>query len=70
MTIRPRCALRFQVLPGPNVQEESAELARFCGRRGVEEVVLFVAEEFFSGHLGRVEEDAWHEAITGGPARV
>lgn len=64
MTERPRYALRFQVLPGPNVQEEASELARFCARHGVDEVVLFVAaEEFFSGHVQPTEEDTWYEGV-------
>ena len=41
MPEEPRYHLRFQIAPNSRVQEIARDLARFCGKHGVEEVVLF-----------------------------
>ena len=55
-------ALRFQVLPGPDVAGTAARVADFCHRTGIGEVVLITnAEEHFAG-VG-ADEDVWFETV-------
>jgi hypothetical protein len=55
-----RYHLRFQVIPGARTAKAAADLAAFCVRHRVEEVVLFYnAEEWNTGHPDAKEEDAW-----------
>ena len=63
--MRPlRYHLRFQIVPGPGVRKDAADLVAFCRRHGIEEVVLFIAaEEWNNGLLSRREEDAWFDTI-------
>lgn len=59
-----RYHLRFQIVPGPNVERDADALSRFCADHGVEEVVLFLAaEEWNNGLLSAAEEDLWFEAV-------
>lgn len=64
-TKRPlRYHLRFQVIPGRNVERDARVLGRLCREHGVEEVVLFFAgEEWNNGLLSKAEEDVWFEAV-------
>lgn len=56
--------LRFQILPGPRVEADARDLAVFCRRHGIEEVVLFfAAEEWNNGLLSRAEENRWFNAV-------
>ncbi|MCM8777165.1 MAG: hypothetical protein NC905_02730 [Candidatus Omnitrophica bacterium] len=56
--------LRFQIIPGKNVKEDTKVLAEFCLKHKIEEVVLFFAgEEWNNGLLSAKEEDIWFEAI-------
>ena len=56
--------LRFQILPGPRVEADARDLAAFCRRHGIEEVVLFfAAEEWNNGLLSRAEENRWFKTI-------
>jgi hypothetical protein len=60
----PHYHLRYQIIPGPRVEANARDLARFCRRHGVEEVVLFFAgEEWNSGLLSRAEEDRWFDTV-------
>lgn len=55
-------ALRFQVLPGPDVAATAARVAEFCGSSGIGEVVLITnAEEHFTG-VG-ADEDRWFDTV-------
>ena len=57
--------LRFQIIPGPHVRRDAADLAAFCERHGIPEVVLFfAAEEWNNGLLSRAEEERWLEAVS------
>jgi len=59
-----RYHLRFQIIPGKNVERDAHILANFCKKHGVEEVVLFfAAEEWNNGLLSAKEEDAWFATI-------
>lgn len=59
-----RYHLRFQIVPGKNVERDSRILSAFCKKHGVEEVVLFfAAEEWNNGLLSATEEDMWFTAI-------
>jgi len=59
-----RYHLRYQIIPGENVERDARTLADFCRRHGVEEVVLFFAgEEWNNGLLSREEEDTWFETV-------
>jgi len=59
-----RYHLRFQILPGRNVERDARILAAFCRAHGIEEVVLFyAAEEWNNGLLSRAEEDRWFETV-------
>ena len=59
-----RYHLRFQIVPGPDVKKTAADLAVFCRRHGIEEVVLFfAAEEWNNGLLSRREEDTWFRTV-------
>ena len=61
---RLRYHLRFQIIPGRDVERDARDLAAFCRRHGVEEVVLFfAAEEWNNGLLSKREEDAWFDAV-------
>ncbi|RAG83826.1 hypothetical protein DN069_20060 [Streptacidiphilus pinicola] len=62
-----RYHLRFQLHPGPDAAAQAAELAKFCGEAGVDEVVLLLgAEELYDGHPGGPAEDLLVEtAVTG-----
>lgn len=56
--------LRFQIIPGANVERDARILARFCREHEIEEAVLFVAaEEWNNGLLSPHEEDAWFDAV-------
>ncbi|MFC7613401.1 hypothetical protein ACFQV2_07085 [Actinokineospora soli] len=55
-------ALRFQVLPGPDVAGTAARVADFCDRAGIGEVVLITnAEEHFGGLAA--DEDVWFDTV-------
>ncbi|MFI7388476.1 hypothetical protein [Streptomyces sp. NPDC049813] len=57
-----RYHLRYQLAPGPHTERRAHELASFCARSGVDEVVLLLAaEEFHPGHPTPDEEDAWYD---------
>ena len=64
MTKPLRYHLRFQVLPGRNVDRDARALARFCHAHGIEEVVLFfAAEDWNNGLLSAADEDRWFETV-------
>ena len=65
-SIRPlRYHLRFQVLPGRNLNRDTRELIDFCRTHRVEEVALFfAAEEWNNGLLSRAEENRWFKAVS------
>ncbi|MEU9701641.1 hypothetical protein [Streptomyces sp. NPDC047981] len=53
-----RYHLRYQVMP----DQDPAELAEFCVKHSVDEVVLIIgSEELHAGHLAGAEEDRWYE---------
>ena len=59
-----RYHLRFQVVPGEDVERNARVLADLCREHGVEEVVLFfAAEEWNNGLLSAEEEDMWFDTI-------
>ncbi len=59
-----RYHLRFQIMPGENVERDAQALAGFCTAHGVEEVVLFYAgEEWHNGLLSSNEEDLWFDVV-------
>ena len=59
-----RYHLRFQIIPGRNVERDAKDLAAFCRRHGVEEVVLFfAAEEWNNGLLSCREENQWFDTV-------
>jgi len=59
-----RYHLRFQIIPGENVERDARILADFCRKHGIEEVVLFfAAEEWNNGLLSAEEEDMWFDTI-------
>ena len=59
-----RYHLRFQILPGPDVEKHARILATFCRQHAVEEVVLFFdCEEWSTGLLTREAEDRWFDAV-------
>lgn len=59
-----RYHLRFQIIPGKNVEKDAHLLADFCKTYGVEEVVLFfAAEEWNNGLLSAKEEDIWFDTV-------
>lgn len=60
----PHYHLRFQIIPGANVEKDAIVLADHCIRHKVEEVVLFfAAEEWNNGLLSRKEEDVWFKTV-------
>ncbi len=65
LTRKPlRYYLRFQIIPGENVERDARILADFCKRHGIEEVVLFfAAEEWNNGLLSVREEDMWFDTV-------
>jgi hypothetical protein len=64
MRLTPGYHLRFQIIPGPNVERDARDLVRFCRRHRVEEVLLFfAAEEWNNGLLSRAEEDLWFTTV-------
>jgi len=59
-----RYHLRFQILPGRNVERDAGTLADFCKQHGIEEAVLFyAAEEWNKGLLSQKEEDRWFDTL-------
>jgi len=59
-----RYLLRFQIIPGKDVREDARDLASFCVRHKIEEVVLFfAAEEWNDGLLSASSEKLWFETI-------
>jgi len=61
---KARYHLRFQVVPGPDVEERAEALAQFCQQLDIEEVVLFVAgEEWNNGPLGDPELEEWYRTL-------
>lgn len=59
-----RYHLRFQVIPGKNVEKDARILINFCKTHGIEEVVLFfAAEEWNNGLLSMIEEDIWFDTV-------
>ena len=59
-----RYHLRFQLIPGKDLEQNTRDLTDFCGEHGVEEVVLFfAAEEWNKGLLSGQEEDVWYDTI-------
>lgn len=59
-----RYHLRFQIVPGRNVQRDARILAGFCKPHGIEEVVLFFAgEEWNNGLLSAREESMWFDTV-------
>lgn len=59
-----RYHLRFQIMPGENVERDTEALAQFCTTHGVEEVVLFYAgEEWNDGLLSPAEENLWFDIV-------
>ena len=72
MTIRKKISLfkplryhlRFQIIPGKNVEKNAQILVDFCKTHGVEEVVLFfAAEEWNNGLLSAKEENIWFNTV-------
>ncbi|MEY9876387.1 hypothetical protein ABH931_005897 [Streptacidiphilus sp. MAP12-33] len=62
-----RYHLRFQLHPGPDAAAQAAELAKFCGEAGVDEVVLLLgAEELYAGHPAGPAEDLLVETAATG----
>ncbi|MCD6219923.1 hypothetical protein J7K43_06035 [Candidatus Calescamantes bacterium] len=59
-----RYHLRFQIVPGKNVERDSHILVDFCKSHSIEEVVLFFAAgEWNNGLLSKKEEDMWFDTI-------
>jgi hypothetical protein len=59
-----RYHLRFQIIPGHNVQRDARALADFCHRHGVEEVVLFLSVgDWNNGPLTLAEEEEWFATL-------
>ncbi len=59
-----RYHLRFQIIPGRNVERDARALAKFCRAHGIEEVVLFFAgEEWNNGLLSGKEEERWFRTL-------
>jgi hypothetical protein len=59
-----RYMLRYQLIPGEKEPERIAELAAFCRRNRIEEVMFFIAaEEFNTGHCTREETRVWVDTI-------
>lgn len=59
-----RYHLRFQIIPGRNIDRDARALARLCRKHRVEEVVLFfAAEEWNNGLLSKSEEDLWFDTL-------
>lgn len=59
-----RYHLRCQIVPGPRAEQDARDLAAFCRRHAVEEVVLFVAgEEWNHGLLSAREEEQWFDTL-------
>ena len=59
-----RYHLRFQIIPDKQVASKAQDLAEFCRKHSVEEVVLFfAAEEWNNGLLSKNEEDLWFETV-------
>jgi len=60
----PHYHLRFQIIPGKNVERDAHVLVNFCKTYGVEEVILFfAAEEWNNGLLSAKEEDMWFNTV-------
>lgn len=59
-----RYHLRFQIIPGKDVERDAHILGDFCERHGVEEIVLlFAAEEWNNGLLSAKEENLWFDTV-------
>lgn len=59
-----RFHLRFQIIPGKDVEKEAHMLVNFCNKHGIEEVVLFFAgEEWNNGLLSARDENMWFDTI-------
>lgn len=59
-----RYHLRFQIIPGKDIEENTKALASFCKKHKIEEVVLFFAgEEWNNGLLSQKEEDIWFDTV-------
>ncbi|MBM4046500.1 MAG: hypothetical protein FJ279_15425, partial [Planctomycetes bacterium] len=59
-----RYHLRFQIIPGRNVQRDARALADFCNRHGVEEAVLFLSVgDWNNGPLTLREQQEWFTAL-------
>lgn len=57
-------SLRFQIIPDENVEKNATDLAKFCLKHKIKEVVLFFAgEEWNNGLLSKKEEDIWFETV-------
>ena len=64
MPAMPRYHLRLQLLPGPGLERNARDAARFCRRHRIEEVALFyAAEEWNDGFMTPEAEDRWYDAI-------
>ncbi|MFH1007786.1 MAG: hypothetical protein V1800_09825 [Candidatus Latescibacterota bacterium] len=59
-----RYHLRYQLIPGKDLEQNTHDLVDFCTEHGVEEVVLFfAAEEWNNGLLSGQDEDIWYDTI-------
>ncbi|HDS74230.1 MAG TPA: hypothetical protein ENN56_01685, partial [Firmicutes bacterium] len=59
-----RYHLRYQIAPEHDVEKVTTELAAFCRKHEIEEVVLFYGAEMFnSGLLSSADEDRWFDTI-------
>jgi len=56
--------LRFQLVPGVDLDERTRDLITFCLSHGVDEVVLFLAaEEWNNGPLSSADMELWYNTI-------
>ncbi|MEM3449633.1 MAG: hypothetical protein QXU11_07780 [Thermoproteota archaeon] len=63
-TRRCRYHLRFQLVPGIDLDERIKDLITFCLGHGIDEVVLFfAAEEWNNGPLSNTDVELWYETI-------
>ena len=59
-----RYHLRYQIAPEHDVEKVATDLAAFCRKHAIEEVVLFYGAEMFNnGLLSAADEDRWFDTI-------
>jgi hypothetical protein len=62
--MKVKLQLRYQILPGSDVEIQAKQLAEFCSAHNIEEVVMFyAAEEWNNGLLSGEDEEMWFQSI-------